>query len=170
MLRQIKHVMVPTGSTNSHLGVCFVLGFFDGVHAHRAHTCTHMHAHTHMQTFELCNSAFVATIRANASLDMLKPTLLWDTQRSILFYFFSRCKRQQGAGHLIDTNKLLSIWKSVYTRMWTSTTLKKKIPDVSWCLNSYKSDYTVNTHPTFTCLKLWFLQNTRLYEPVLQER
>lgn len=102
-------------------------------HTH-AHTCTHMHAHAHMQTFELCNSAFIATIRANASLDMLKPTLLWDTQRSI-FFFFSQCKRQQGAGHFIDTNKLLSIWKSVYTRMWTSTTLKKnQIPDVSWCL------------------------------------
>lgn len=71
MLRQINCVMVPTGSTNGHLGVCF----HDGVCAHRAYTCTHMYAHTHRPL----NSAFMATIRANSSPDTSKSGLQRDS-------------------------------------------------------------------------------------------
>lgn len=82
----------------------------------------HKHAHTcmHMHTCKPLNSAFMATIRANASLDMLKPALPWDTKRSFLlfgklFVFFSQCKRQQGAGYLMNTNKLFAPFGRVST-------------------------------------------------------
>lgn len=71
--------------------------------------------------------------------------------------FSSQRKRQQGTGHLINTNKLLAVWESMY-RMWNSTTVYLKrtfslmFHNVSF--NSYKSDYTVNIHPVFTWLKL----------------
>lgn len=66
------------GSIKDYLRVFF---FFDGVHAH---TCMHTH------TCKPLNSAFMATIRANASLNMLKPVLLWDTQCSFFIFFFSK--------------------------------------------------------------------------------
>lgn len=140
MLRQIKPVIVPTGSTKDLFFISL-----DGVHAHS--TWTHMHAHAHMQTFDL----------------LLSWQRLWLTLASTcwshttqFFFFLSQCKRQQSAGHLINTNKLLSVWKSVYARMCSWTIIKKNkkssliFHNVSF--SSYKSDYTINIHHTFICL------------------
>lgn len=134
MLRQIKQVMVA-------LRIIWESFSFDGVHAHRAYACTRTHAN-------------LWTLLSWQRLGLMLASTCWSqcfsgTHNAVsLFFFF------QGAGHLINTNKLLSVWKTVYSRTWTIFKKKKSslmFDNVSF--NSYKSDYTVNTHPAFTCLK-----------------